>query len=261
MTSPTTRRRAATLTGLIALAALPILAGSPALAVPITYSFSTGVLNENATIPFLRSALSGLSVTGTFTYDSDMTTPGSLPNIYPGALTNLSGTIGGFSFADPNGVAHVSNDTFVPFRPAPLLPPAPGDLLQLASSEFADGSDFTGFVLPVDGGYELPLLHARMFWIETLALPEGGSYMPSAQPIGDFLTTATPPAALPTFAGRLALDFGAPPGMGIFWSAFFDDLLVTPVPVPEPSTLALLAAGALALVPLRRRRTGSPARV
>ena len=251
----------------IALAALPLIVWSTAEAVPITYAFTTGIKNESASGPFLAGALTGLSVAGTFVYDDEAPVLSSFGGItiHAGAISSLSGRVGELEFSDPSGQAHVANDSFTPFAPAlpfppppppePPPPPPPGDLLMLLADALAfppppETDDLAGFTLP---GLNLPLLNVRLFWVETLLLPTGFTYLASGEPIFDFLVDNQLPGTLPAFGGRLALDFPGqlPDGTPVLRSAFFDDLVVTPVSVPEPGMLSLLAVG---LVPLLGRR-------
>ncbi len=84
-----------------------------------------------------------------------------------------------------------------------------------------------------------------MFWSETLL----------GAP--DFLANNALLADLPTFAGRLLLDFvrispiGAPPTSPTTLP-FFAGLRMTRAPVPAPQTLPLLGAALLLLATVRR---------
>ena len=75
--------------------------------------------------------------------------------------------------------------------------------------------------------------------------------------IADFLSNQNLPSVLPSFQGRLALDFaptGDPDPQSNRSFVFFDGLIYRPAPVPEPSTFILLLLG-LAGLRFRRKRT------
>ena len=207
-------------------------------AIPVTYSFSTG--NPIAVgDPTLVPLFSGLTVNGTFEYDSAATgTTGTVPagfpttgaTIYFNSTANLSGSVGTNSFSDALGRTIVGNDVFggindfLALNADPLIgSPAP-------PSEFGFiGFDIAGFTL----------VNVRMFWIENLI---------AGAP--DFLPDQNLPGALPGLVGRLALDFTPTASPGALSPVFFDGLTVTRV--PEPTTLSLLALGLLGLA-FRRR--------
>ena len=206
----------------------------------MTYSFSTGnaPFGDPALLPFFA----GLSVTGTFDYDPAAafvaTIPAGFPasgsSVYLGAITNLSGSVGGWSFSDPLGIGVVGDDEFqLPPDPAPPPPGYPSDILLLNAE--GNVANLSGFVLP-NG---IVLVNMRMQWIETL--------IPS---INDFLSDQNLPGVLPSFEGRLALDF-IDPLTGDPSAVFFNGFTVSRV--PEPATLALLGIG-LAGMGLTRRR-------
>jgi hypothetical protein len=232
----------------VALAAFATLPFAPqALAVPITYEFSTGTIaaypGPPGTSPGLAEALNGYSVSGTFVYDSEVPSSGNVsipPSLtgvspYPGAITGLQGSIAGFSFADPTGAAVVGDEGYS----TSISPPS--DFLNLAvNGPGATPADFSGFSLL---GHDL--LNVRLFWIE-------GSLLPEAVP--DFLAADALPSVLPSFNGRLAFDFGIDNALlaNNRGTVFIDNLRVRPVSVPEPGTLGLLTMGG-ALLWVRRR--------
>jgi PEP-CTERM motif len=225
---------------------------SLALAIPVTYSFTTASASQPlppfASPPSL--ALIGLSVSGSFTYDADGAFLGgnATTSAYAG-FSSLTGTIGGYSFSDSSGLVTVQNDTYAPQLPPALPQPTPNDLF-LLSAEIPNGGDdydLTGFDV---AGYTL--VNVRLFWIEEII---------GAAP--DFLDSSALPSALPTFSGRLALDFvpapytpveGQPlPTPPTLTYVFFDGLMATPVNVPEPESLPLLALGLVGVTFARRR--------
>lgn len=203
-------------------------------ATPVIYSFTTGDQ------PFQPSGTPifgiGTSVSGTFTYDTTVAASGTDPNgstIYAGSITNLVGSVGGNGFSDPSGQTKVGNEVIVSGFSMPV------DLLVLSAEPVVAGTttpeDLKGFTA---GG--LDLVNVRLFWNETLL----------GAP--DFLTSQDLPSALPTFEGRLSLDFidpTNPSGPATF--VFFDGLFVQAASVPEP-TSALLVGGGLALVAMGR---------
>jgi hypothetical protein len=219
--------------------------GALASAAPVTYTFSTSQVSPGgfgAGASFLSGALSGLSVTGTFNYDASAAPTATSPagaTFYGGPASpysGLHGSVGAFSFSDPRGFASVAND-----RPISIFPAADSFQLVADSSVAASGvHNISGFVL---GGYTL--YNVRMFWIE-------GDFYPEL--VADFLGDQNLPNPLPTFHGRLALDFvvtGSPAGPQS--DVFFDGLSVTAV--PEPESYAMLLAGLGLLGFAARRRT------
>jgi hypothetical protein len=234
------------------------LAGT-AHAVPVTYNFSTAPISSatwfgggsGGVDPELLAALSGLSVTGSFAYDNEVPLSGTQngplvfgQSNYQGAISGLTATLGTFAFSAPTGGGNVADEGYAPPLPAPLPPAIPADFFQLGTLASA------GQVL---GDYTLA--GARLFWIENST---GGGLAP------DFLSGNDLPSLLPTFSGRLALDFvtsAQQEGPTLLHIGFFENLAVTAAPVetsvPEPGTLSLLiAAGAGMLAFKRRRPTG-----
>lgn len=223
-----------------------------AFAVPVSYTFSTGPVFAATNLSggfnqALLDALSGMSVTGSFDYDSEVPLTGTSngPSVfgqsnYLGAISNIAGSVGSLSFAGTgaDGVVSVADEGYAP--PIPNF--VPRDFLQ--ASENA-----TGIVLDALG---LELVNVRLFWIEGIDFGQG--------PVPDFLSDGTLPGQLPSFQGRLALDFlsvDALPGDFTTLSfAFFDALEVKPVAVAEPGSLSLfvLAGALLPIVAARRRR-------
>jgi len=228
---------------LAVLSALLSATFTPSWAAPVLYGFTTFA---TGTLP---GDSSSSSVSGTFAYDSSAPAVGSLPNgsaIYGiPAITGLTGIVAGRSFSDPGGPTVVGNDVGA-------MPGA--DFLQLLADPAIEANatprNLSGFAT---GGYTLA--NVRMFWIEGDTTPEL---------IPDFLSSNAMPSALPSFHGRLALDF-VPPGAMLpiaqgdpVLRVFFNGLTVTPV--PEPATTALLLAGLAGFrIAARRRPRADPA--
>jgi hypothetical protein len=218
--------------GMLALAAL--LATTPADATAVRYAFETGPFSFSGGNAPVFEATS--FVTGEIDYDA--AAPQTAPA--PGGLFvhlfgtgNLAATVQGFDIFDPFGAALVGDEQTL------TRPPGfdTADLLVLTAEPQLLPTDIVGFEL---NGFRL--VNVRLFWLEgLLGAP-------------DFLSSSTLPATLPTFSGRLALDF-VPATGGPVGFAFFDDLRVRPlvVPTPEPGSLLLLGLG-LAGLGLARRR-------
>jgi hypothetical protein len=232
---------------LVSLFALTALGAAAAHAVPVKYQFSTGpnftVWRTGATglDEELVTRLSGLSVSGTFMYDSAVPQTGfrddaavSGMSIYDGAISQLAGSLGSFQFTASTGIGQVANEgSFA--GPTPASPRNIFDVFGLYA--YADGEQTMA-------GIDRTFTGAGLTWQET-AFP----FRP------DFLTSN---ALLDTFPGidaYLVMNFtsSTSPYTSI---AIFDDLTITRVEeVPEPGTLSLMAlAGATLFFGIRRRR-------
>lgn len=208
------------------------LAAGLAAAAELPYTFVT------SGVPYGSPGVVGIFasdavVSGQFVHDASRPPSGTLSNgatRYDASFLNLSGQVQGWSFDDPRGYTAVGND---------LPAQTNSDFLMVAAEPgLGTGThNLNGFSV---AGWTL--VNVRLFWIEG---------MPG---VGDFTDDDAMPAVLPSFAGRLALDFvptASPSGPLSF--VFFDGLTVTAV--PEPASAALLAAGlAGLLLPVARRR-------
>jgi hypothetical protein len=233
---------------------------------PVAYSFTTSQAPAPDVYPWIdpsdtRYLLAGTTVSGTFLYDAFasydgqsqdfQTTPGLsvYAGIYGSApVLDLSGTVGGYSFADPRGLVALSNDkNFSDY--------GSNDFLTLQADAGAkDGESgfrydqprsLIGFTV---GAYTL--IDVRLFWIETF----------TGQSV-DFLSSSQLPGQLPTLSGRLALDFIRTDdpyntaNVNIYSNTvFFDGLLVSAVPEPETYALMLAGLGLVGVVARRRTR-------
>lgn len=214
---------------LIAMLAACVAAGSVSAA-PVPYTFVTTGGSFGTGPSFDPSAV----VSGSFSYDPAIP-PGTINSfgatVYAGSFLNLSGAVEGRSFSAPVGFSLVGDEIIPPGFAAPV------DYLQLLADSLLGGPrDLSGFTIG-----SLELVNVRLFWTETvLGAP-------------DFLVDSSLPGVLPSFAGRLALDF-APVGTTTPLSfTFFDGLTVRPASVSEPGALLLIGI-ALAGVALARRR-------
>ena len=209
---------------LIGLAAGPVAAG----VVPHGFRTSGAPYGSPGVIDLFSP---GDTVSGSFQYDAALPPSGTLSNgatRYDASFLNLGGQVRSWTFSDPRGYTAVGNDL-----------PAQGhsDFLMLGADPGL-GSGTHNLVGFTAGGWTL--VNVRLFWIE--GLPG----------IEDFTASDAMPAALPGFAGRLALDFvPATSPTGPLSFVFFDGLTVAVVPEASPGLL--LAAG-LVTVWLRRRQ-------
>jgi hypothetical protein len=226
----------------IGMLLVALLCSVPAMATPITYTFTTGALCSTCTSsPTLLQQLSaGAYVSGSFTYDSDGSFMGEGPIDPSGhigakyqAVYNMDGSlyVGGsgasYTFSATQGETAVANNGL-------------GILDLFLLENRPDIAPINGFTLG-----PLPLYRVRLFWV--------------AQAIGnapDFLSSNDLPNSPPNFSGRLALDFGTADANGLTSDmVFFDGLTVTAVPLP--GTAVLLMSGMFTLFGARFRRRGN----
>jgi hypothetical protein len=248
-----------------------------AFAAPVTYHFSTApaapanqagpsTFNAfNLTRPVtpeerieagaLFGSLIGTSISGSFIYDPAVGPPistsggplGNRGSSYVGSLTDLSADMTGGTL--PAGVRHVSDTrgtTVVGNEAIQFCPPPPDsclsfDYLQLqADPGFnSDNANISPFTI---GAYSV--FNVRLFWQEGFPVPNR---------IPEFLDSNALPQTLPSFNGRLAIDFSRTTDrFGTQFIAFYDNLIVTQA-IIEPSTPALLLA-ALGLLAVRLRK-------
>jgi len=215
-----------------AMAIMQCIANS-ALAAPVLYQYSTATNPSGVSGGAIDYFGSGAFVSGTFMYDAAAPSTGTGSNgatNYGGNITVLTGTVQGLSFSDERGRTQVGDE----------LLPGPVDNLNL-NSEPDLYTNLTGFDI---GSYTL--INVRMFWLE------------GQLGITDFLSSEDLPAVLPSFQGRLALDFvptGTFPTTPNFdHSVFFDGLMVT-VAIPEPEIYAMMGIGLGLMGWIGRRRT------
>jgi hypothetical protein len=243
---------------LLTCLSLAVGVAQSAVATPVLYEFTTdpfSALPGSATgfsASDISTALSGLSVSGSFLYDnaSPLSSVGDSSavvgehNYESNPISNFSATVGGLNITGATGKGDVADEGYITrtFNPANPAQPIIGY------------ADFLHFVSITDKGISLlnlPLVTARVFWIEG---PGPTGITP------DFLTSGDLPESLPALSGRFALDFVNKDADGKVLgvtTAFFNGLSVTAVPptsVPEPGTLALLSVGCLLLIPVARRR-------
>ena len=215
------------------LAAVFVGLESVASATPATYTFTTGpsITNPIGTSPF--DAVSLGVVSGTFTYDPQGVMTCCVAGTEYFGFANLSGTVDAKHFSIPNGTIRICNDCLAPTANGPGA--TDGDTLALRGTP---SPGMNGFQID---GYSLTSV--RLFWTQG----ELG--------IGDFLNNENLPSVLPSFAGRLALDFGTQGSQ----SVFFDGLMVQAQSVTEPETYSVLGSGLALLVFLlacTKTRTG-----
>lgn len=241
-------------TALLALAA-------PSIAAPVQYTFSTGEVLGGR--PELTSLLSGLTVSGAFTYDA--ATPffaqsGDL-GFEPGyaiyatsgnviqSFYGISGSVGSHQFSDIVGSTSIrnGNNGAVPtgnqFDVVALdAEPTPKVGANTQPSDYQ--RNLNGFTL---GDYTLT--NIRLYWYGGLASPF------------NILADSSLPATLPGFEGRLAFDFyrtNDPTNTAnIPYSSntvTFSGLKVQVAAVPEADTSLMMVVGLGVLGLAARRR-------
>ena len=238
--------------GLAALTTIIAITG-PAMAAPVTYSFSTGATAFGGPVTpggsFVSPSLFTGGASGTFVYDSAallagtelsgaFTYRGFTPSSDTGfvtSLSNLSGTVAGRAFSDVSGLTVVGNDAF-------LSPPGAviDHVLFVFDPSLSSTSphNFSGF--EIDG---FTLYRVRMAWAE-------GPSTPALLP--DFLSNQDLPAAPPSFTGRFLMDFYQTSNPAATSVVILDGLQVAAI--PEPETYAMLLAGLAVLAFATRRR-------
>ena len=177
----------------------------------VSYDFVTGA-SASSNDGTLKALFAGMLVFGTFDYDaaaSEITDEGLDEGavIYAGSIANVTGSVNGLDFSDPDGDTVVGNE---------LFQQGIGDILSINTSE----ADFVGFEV---NGYTL--VKVRLFWIEGLR----GGTDDFGRPL-DFLPGDDLLVQLPDFEGRLALDFTstANDGRTVRSTLFFDGLFASP---------------------------------
>jgi len=236
----------------VGLSLVALLFCVPAIATPITYTFTTGLFGGEQpgyASPALYGIISADAyVSGSFTYDSERSVQGLAPpqnssgptGLNYQAFDNIQGTLylGGssYAFGSPTGVVGVHNDGYDHYNEYSDL----DVMLVTVGPPFAPMS--SGFTLG-----NLSLHSMEMRWTEQLI---GGA--------ADFLTSNALPGTLPTFAGRLGIGFQAPNSQ--WWQgeyATFEGFTVTVASVPEPATEMLFLSGLIFLFSSRRFRKRS----
>jgi hypothetical protein len=255
-----------------------------AFAAPVTYHFSTApaafqtdptkpttfstfnlarptTLDEFNEASALFTSLIGTSISGSFTYDPAVGPPistsgGSIGNrgsSYVGSLTDLSADLTGGTLlpgvrhvTDTRGTTVVGNEA-IQFCPPPAAScPSSFDFLQLqADPGFnSPNANISGFTIA-----PYSVFNVRLFWQEGFPVPN---------PIPEFLDSNILPATLPSFNGRLAIDFSRTTDrFGTQFIAFYDNLIVTQA-ATEPSTPGLLLAALAILALCLRKKIARP---
>lgn len=199
----------------------------------VTYTFSTGANPFGAAGGVIDSFASTSFVSGTFVYNPAAPQTGTSAEgaaVYgnftisgntSSSVTMLNGSVQGLSFSDIRARAVVGNEL-----PSLGSTVGPVDFLTL-NAELTLFNTLVGFNI---GGFTL--VNVRLFWLE------------GQLGITDFLENQSLPAALPTFRGRLALDFvptGTTGPVNPNHTAFFDGLIVEVLGDTQAPVLALPA--------------------
>lgn len=213
-----------------------VLFNNAAMAVTVPYTFQAPVYletrNNFEATPDQRFFSDGDMISGTFNYDSGVVSGSPGPNggtFYP-AFSDLSGTIEGNEFSDPDGEVGVFNDSFS----IDML-----DLLLMRADSANLPANLSGFQV-VNGATTFELYNVRLFWIEDTT---------------DLYDDETLPVMLPPGSGaiaRVALDFRDVTNSDNIHRVSGDPLVVSAVPVP--AAVWLFGSGLLGLIGISRSK-------
>lgn len=238
---------------------------APAMAAPVQYTFTAGPVFSGPSE--IASLLSGLAISGAFTYDAATPLYGQSGDLgfEPGyavyatggsviqSFYGLSGHIGTNQFSDIVGSTSVRNGYTggVPTTSTLDIVSLNADVTPKAGSNTLPTDyqrQLVGFTV---GDYTLS--NVRLFWAGGVT---GGGF--------NFLNDNGLPTALPAFQGRVAFDFvrtDDPTNIANLPyyanTVIFSGLAVQAAPVPEADTSLMLLAGLGVLGLMARRRRAS----
>jgi hypothetical protein len=236
---------------------------APAMAAPVQYTFSTGAVLSGPSA--ITSLLSGLTVSGSFTYDAATPLLGQSGDLgfEPGyavyatsgnviqSFYGLSGSVGNHAFSDIVGSTSVRNGYTGGTPTTSTL-----DIVTLNADptlKAGANSPPTDYQRQLQGFQvgDYTLANVRLFWAGGVT---GGAL--------NFLDNNGLPASLPAFQGRLVFDFvrtDDPTNTANvpFYSnsVSFSGLTVQAVPEADAVVMVLAGLGVMGLAAARRRQS------